>query len=94
MSYESIQIEPAGAVGAFVHGVDLTQFDDTALGELRGAFAEYSVLFFRDQNLSPEQHIALAERWGEINVNRFFAAVPDYPNIAMVLKEPGETLSS
>ena len=49
------------------------------------------MLFFRNQALTPEAHIALAERWGDINVNRFFAAVPDYPQIAMVLKEPEQT---
>ena len=91
MSYQHIQITPNAAVGAFVEGVDLRNFDDAALAELRQAFAEHSVLFFRDQMLSPEQHIALAERWGEINVNRFFAAVPDHPQIAMVLKEPEQT---
>ena len=88
MSYRTIEVDPNAGVGAFVRGVDLTQFDDETLNELRDAFARYSVLFFRDQHLSETQHIALAERWGEINVNRFFAAVPDYPKIAMVLKEP------
>jgi hypothetical protein len=45
-------------------------------------------LFFRDQQLSPEQHIAFARCFGEIDVNRFFAAVPGYPMIAEVRKEP------
>ncbi len=89
--FSRITIEPTGALGAFVQGVDLASFDDETLAELRDAFAAYSVLFFRDQSLSPEAHIALAERWGEINVNRFFAAVPEHPQIAMVLKEPDQT---
>lgn len=93
MGYQSIEVEPVAGVGAFVHGVDLAQFDDTALAELRDAFAEFSVLFFRDQKLTEEQHIAFAERWGEINVNRFFAAVPDFPQIAMVLKEPEQKVN-
>jgi taurine dioxygenase len=92
-TYQTIEVEPAGALGAFVVGVDLAQFDDQTLAELRDAFAQYSVLFFRDQILSPEQHIALAERWGEINVNRFFAQVPDYPKIAQVLKEADQKIN-
>jgi len=45
-------------------------------------------MFFRDQGLSPEQHIGFAERWGAININRFFATVEGYPMIAEVRKEP------
>ena len=91
MNYEQIQVMPNAGVGAFVSGLDLADFDDATLAELRRAFAQYSVLFFRDQRLSEAQHIALAERWGEINVNRFFAHVEGYPQIAEVLKEPDQT---
>jgi taurine dioxygenase len=45
-------------------------------------------VFFRDQKLTPEQHVAFAQRFGEINVNRFFKAVDGYPMIAEVRKEP------
>ena len=88
MEYETITVESTGAVGAQVTGVDLSHFSDQTLAELRHAFAAHSVLFFRDQDLSPEQHIELAERWGDINVNRFFQAVDGYPKIAQVAKEP------
>ena len=54
-------------------------------------FAEHGVVFFRDQELSEDDHIALAERFGPININRFFAAHPAHPEIAMVAKEPGQT---
>jgi taurine dioxygenase len=49
------------------------------------------VLFFRDQQLTPEQQIALAEQLGEINVNRFFTPVAGHPKIAEVRKEPDQT---
>ena len=93
LQYQSISVESAGAVGAFITDVDLADFDDRALTEMRAAFARHGVLFFRDQNLTPEQHIAFAERWGEININRFFAAVPEYPQIAEVVKEPDQALN-
>ncbi|PON11454.1 taurine dioxygenase [Candidatus Entotheonella serta] len=90
MSYQTIEIQPiSGALGAEIHGVDLTEkINDTQFVELRQAFGEYGVIFFRDQDLSPEQHIAFAERWGEININRFFSTVDGYPMIAEVRKEP------
>ncbi len=93
MGYDKIDVTPAGPVGAFVSGVDLSDFDNTTLDELRQAFSEHSVLFFRNQNLTPEDHIAFAERWGDINVNRFFAAVDGYPQIAQVLKEPDQKIN-
>ena len=85
-----ITVEPQGAVGAEVSGVDLNCLDEATLAELREAHAQYSVLFFRNQQLTPEAHIALAQGWGEINVNRFFTPVENYPQIAEVRKEPDQ----
>ena len=71
MTYQHIRVMPASAyVGAEIGGVDLARpVGDEALGEIRRAFGEY-VVFFRDQHLSPEQHIAVAERFGRIDINR------------------------
>src|ERR1051326_230109 len=90
MHYQHIRVMPASAyVGAEIGGVDLAKpLEDVLLGEIRHAFGEYGVVFFRDQNLSPEQHIAVAERFGPLDINRFFAHVPGYPTIAEVRKEP------
>ena len=85
-----ITVQPQGAVGAEVAGVDLNHLNLATLSELREAHAQYSVLFFRDQQLTPEAHIALAEHWGEININRFFTPVDNYPQIAEVRKEPDQ----
>jgi hypothetical protein len=51
------------------------------------AFAQHGVIFFRDQSITESQHIAFARRWAPININRFFAAHPDHPEIALVSKE-------
>lgn len=54
--------------------------------ELRSAFLTYGVLLFRDQDLTPDQHIAFTRIFGEIDTND---AVPDYrhrqyPEIVLV----------
>lgn len=89
-SYRTIEVRPvSGALGAEIGGIDVSRdIGDDQLAELRRAFDEFGVIFFRDQALTPERHIAFAERWGRINVNRFFQPVADYPNIAEVRKEP------
>jgi len=88
----SIELTPASpALGAFVHGIDLARpLSDDVLGELIRAHADFGVLFFRDQVLTPQAHIDLAERFGAINVNRFFTAVAEHPQIAEVRKEPDQ----
>ena len=92
MRNSRIEARPtSGAVGAEILGIDLSRdLDDSVVEELRAAFNEYGVIFFREQNLSPERHIAFAERFGQININRFFKAAPGYPQIAEVRKEPGQ----
>ncbi len=76
-------------VGAFIEGVDLSEdFSDQTLAVMRQALGDHGVIFFRDQTLSPERHIAMAERFGGVNINRFFAHVDGWPAIAEVRKEP------
>ena len=95
MSYPNLQLTPASpAVGAFVEEIDLSRpLAEAVLGDLARAHADFGVLFFRDQKLTPEQHVALAEQFGEINVNRFFTPVSDHPKIAEVRKEPDQTFN-
>src|SRR6202023_3869326 len=90
MTYDHIQVTPLAAqVGVEISGVDLaTPPGEPGLAEIRRALGEYGVVFFRDQQLSPEQHIAFARCFGEIDINRFFATVPGYPMIAEVRKQP------
>tara|TARA_B100000949_G_C14213115_1_gene421133 strand:- start:75 stop:923 length:849 start_codon:yes stop_codon:yes gene_type:complete len=87
----AMDIRPLEGVGAEITGVDLKALSSAEETAIRDVFAEQGVIFFRDQSLSEEDHIAFAQRFGQINVNRFFAAHPDYPQIAMVAKDVGDT---
>jgi taurine dioxygenase len=79
-----------GALGAEIRDVDIASgVSEAQFAEIRRAFHQYGVIFFRDQELTPEQHLAFARLWGGINVNRFFQPVDGYPEIAEVRKEPG-----
>lgn len=86
----SLEVRPlSGALGAEIHGVDLsTDLEEVTFGAIRQAFLDYGVIFFRDQDLTPDQHLAFARRWGAIDVNRFFHPVEGYPEIAEVRKDP------
>jgi taurine dioxygenase len=93
MGYQHIRVEPISSkVGAEISSVDLSApLADEVFAEIRRAFGEHGVVFFRDQQLAPEQHLAFAERFAPIDINRFFAAAPGYPMIAEVRKEPEQT---
>ena len=73
---------------AEVLGVDLNALSNSQWAEVQRAYAEFGVIFFRDQRLTPEQHIAFARRWAPIDINRFFTPVEGHPEIAEVRKEP------
>ncbi|PYF83454.1 taurine dioxygenase [Marinomonas alcarazii] len=71
-------IRPCGAaLGAFVDGVSLATLNAEVFKVLYKAFLQYRVLFFRDQSLSPEQHLALGKRFGELEL-----AHPFFPHLA------------
>ncbi|MFT5739351.1 MAG: alpha-ketoglutarate-dependent taurine dioxygenase, partial [Gammaproteobacteria bacterium] len=68
MSVQKLRIKPRSVhIGAFIEGVDLSQpLDDSVIAEIRQALLDYYVIFFRDQSITPEQHLAIAARFGEI----------------------------
>jgi taurine dioxygenase len=73
-----------GAVGAEISGVDLNRISDSQFETLCDTLFRRGVVILRDQDISPEAHIALAERFGEIDVNRFFTPVAAHLMIAEV----------
>jgi taurine dioxygenase len=81
-----------GAIGAEISGVDLSEpLVSGTRDVIRQTLADWGVVFFRDQPLTPDQHIALARHFGDININRFFTHAEGYPEIALVVKEPEQT---
>lgn len=87
-----MQIRPiADHCGAEASGIDLRTLDDNGIDALKAAVADRGVLFVRDQDLTPEDHIAFARRWGEIDVNNYFPANGGYPEIAEVRKAETQT---
>jgi taurine dioxygenase len=93
MDAQQMMVMPvSGAVGAEVRGIDISRpLPSTTVAALRAALGEHGVLFFRDQALTEAQHIAFAEQFAKININRFFRAVEGWPQIAEVRKEPEQT---
>ncbi len=84
----------SGSMGVEIHNVDLSkELSDSLFSEIRETFIEHGLIFFRDQELTPDDHLRFAKRWGEININRFFAKVEGYDQIAEVKKDPDQKIN-
>lgn len=82
----------AGRVGAEIAGVDLaSNFDDDVLAEIRAAWLDHGVVFFRDQYLNSERYLIFAQRIGEVTRYPFVPGIEDSPDIIAVTKLPHET---
>ena len=63
--YKAIDVRPmTGILGAEIGGVDLSNPDEAITAEIRQALAEYLVLVFRDQELTPDQYKDFARSLG------------------------------
>jgi len=57
-------------IGAEIAGVDLREEqDDATIAEIRAALLAHKVIFFRDQDITPAQHIAFARRFGTLEIH-------------------------
>ena len=87
-SYATITVKKiAAALGAEIGGVDLArELSDETIAEIRRAFLEHLVIFFRDQRLTPAQFLAFAQRMGEPIEYPFVKGIDGYPLIVPVVK--------
>jgi len=72
-------------IGAEISGLDLRNpLADSDLSELRTALLRYKVIFFRDQDISTDQHLALARSFGQLEVHPFAPHKPGYPEVLAI----------
>ena len=72
-------------IGAEVHGVDLSRpLDEATISSLRAALLDWKVLFFRDQDITTEQHLDFARRFGELETHPFAPHKPGYPEVLAI----------
>ncbi|WP_067675671.1 TauD/TfdA dioxygenase family protein [Nocardia miyunensis] len=76
-------------IGAELFDLDLGEVarDDALFAALRAALLEYKVLFFRDQNISRAEHVALAKRFGPLEDHPVLGSDPEYPGLVRIYKD-------
>ena len=95
MAGTNISIEPmSGAIGAEILGIDLASpISDQMIEDIRKAQLDHLVVFFRDQDITPQQHLAFAKRFGEVLEYPLVKGLEDIPQIAPVIKLAHETVN-
>jgi taurine dioxygenase len=78
------------ALGAELHGVNLADAirDDGLFGEIRTLLLRHRVLFLRDQQFSRAEHVAFAQRFGELEGHPVAGSDPENPGLVRIYKSP------
>jgi len=72
-------------IGAEVAGIDLREpLSDHNKSAVRRALLDWKVLFFRDQDITTEQHLAFAGAFGQLEVHPFAPSKPGYPEVLAI----------
>ena len=86
MPTTTIHVTPVSPViGAEISGVDLREpLDDDTRAEIEAAWSAHLVLFFRDQDLTLDQHKAVGRRFGELHIHPAAPKDAEHPEILVV----------
>ena len=85
MEQQSLEIQPRTvAIGADVYGVDLAQIDAPTFAKIKTALHHHLVLFFHEQRLTPEAHMAFAANFGEMEIHEVFTPLDNHPEISIL----------
>ena len=83
----------APTIGAEIGNIDLAQPISTETRDaLYQALLDWKVIFFRDQNITREQHLAFTKAFGELEVHPFAQSRKDHPEVLRIThddKHPG-----
>ena len=84
--YDTISIDKlTPIIGAEIGGVDLSKpLGNRTLDEIHRALAENSVIFFRDQHLTEEQHLDFGRKFGELHIHPAAPAASGHPELMII----------
>lgn len=94
-TYERITVAPvSGTVGAEIAGVDLaTDLDEATVAEIRRALLDHHVVFFRDQQLAPDDQMRFGRRFGELDTHPFVEGMDAHPEVIEIVTEPDDAVN-
>lgn len=84
--YEAIAVRPlTPVIGAEIEGIDLSaDLSDAQFTEVRRALLDWKVVFFRDQDITTEEHLDFGRRFGPLEVFPFSPPKPGYAEVLAI----------
>jgi taurine dioxygenase len=86
----SPRVDPlATALGAEISYISLASAveNDDLFAEIRSLLLKHKVLFFRDQDISPAEHVAFARRFGDLETHPVVPSHPDHPELLLLNRD-------
>ena len=80
----------SGALGAEISGINLKDSSKENYEKINALLLEHKVIFFRNQNITQEEQIALAENWGPLETHAYVKGVDKHPEIVRIVKTKDE----
>jgi len=80
----------SGALGAEISGINLKDSSKENYERINALLLEHKVIFFRNQNITQEEQIALAENWGPLETHAYVKGVDKHPEIVRIVKTKDE----
>ena len=87
-NYEINSLTPT--IGAEISGIDLSNnLNSQVLDNIYKNLIDHKVIFFRNQNLKPEDHVAFAKSFGDIErPHPIYPHVENFPEITLLENDP------
>lgn len=84
--YETIGVDKlTPIVGAEIQGVDLSKpLSNHQMSEVHRALSENLVIFFRDQHMTPEQHLAFGRNFGDLHIHPAAPHAPGHKELMVI----------
>ena len=83
--YETITVDKlTPIIGGEIGGIDLREISNRQMDEIHRALAENLVVFFRDQHLTPDQHLDFGRHFGELHIHPAAPSVPGKPELMVI----------
>lgn len=84
-----LKVKPISrALGAELSNVDLGALSAEVLQAVDQALLKHSVLFFRNQNISHQNHLDFARHWDDVQTHPAYPTVAGFPEITVLENDP------
>ena len=80
----------SGALGAEISGISLNNINQEMFNTVNELLLEHKVIFFRNQNITPEEHIELAKLFGPVEEHAYVKGIEKHPQITRIIKAANE----